>query len=340
MAKLLLYSDNHWCKYSSIVRSMGSKYSTRLENQIESINWAEKLAVENNCNAVMMLGDFFDSQQLDAMELTALQEIEWADLPHYILCGNHEQGSSDMKFSSAHLFNLKGRLHVIDKPSTQNFDGCEVCFLPYMLEADRKSLNDYFNESKGKRVILSHNDLKGIQLGPYLTQTGFSVEEIQNNCDLFINGHLHNGGKVADKIINIGNLTGQNFSEDASKYDHVAFILDTDTLQVAVYENPYALNFYKLDLTQLVDSPQIVDFPTLKQNAVISVKCYNKDLEHYKEVFKNVLASRFIIEQEVKESTNNQEVLTVDHLQKFKEYIIQELGSSEEVLMELDEVTK
>lgn len=335
MAKILMYSDNHWCKYSSIVRSMGNKYSTRLENQIESINWAEKLAVENNCYAIMMLGDFFDSQQLDAMELTALKEIRWADLPHYILCGNHEQGSSNMSFSSAHLFNLKGRLHVIDKPHTQYIEDCEVCFLPYVLESDRKSINEYFNEYSNKRIILSHNDIKGIQLGPYITQTGFDIEEIQKSCDLFINGHLHNGNKIADKIINIGNLTGQNFGEDASKYEHVAFILDTDTLEIAVYENPYAMNFYKLDFTQ------DLNIPTLKQNAVISVKCYSKDLDYLKETFKDVLASRFIIEQEIsKESTNNQEVLSVDHLQKFKEYILQELGSSEEVLIELDEVTK
>ena len=39
----------------------------------------------------------------------------------------------------------------------------EICFLPYILENKRKSINDYFGEKRCKRrIILSHNDLKGI----------------------------------------------------------------------------------------------------------------------------------------------------------------------------------
>ena len=30
--RILIYSDNHWCQYSSIVRKRNKKYSLRLEN--------------------------------------------------------------------------------------------------------------------------------------------------------------------------------------------------------------------------------------------------------------------------------------------------------------------
>lgn len=36
--KILIFSDNHWSQYSSIVRSRGTKYSTRLEKSIETMN--------------------------------------------------------------------------------------------------------------------------------------------------------------------------------------------------------------------------------------------------------------------------------------------------------------
>ena len=36
--KVLLFSDNHFCKVGSILNRRGDKYFERLENQIKSIN--------------------------------------------------------------------------------------------------------------------------------------------------------------------------------------------------------------------------------------------------------------------------------------------------------------
>ena len=44
--KILLYTDVHFCKSSSIVTGRGKRFSTRLENIIESLNWAENLGKE------------------------------------------------------------------------------------------------------------------------------------------------------------------------------------------------------------------------------------------------------------------------------------------------------
>ena len=59
MSKLFVYGDVHWSTYSSIIRSRGEQYSTRLENLIRSVNWAEALAEKYNCETVICLGDFF-----------------------------------------------------------------------------------------------------------------------------------------------------------------------------------------------------------------------------------------------------------------------------------------
>ena len=42
--KYLIFSDCHWSTYTSILRSRGKKYSTRLEYLIESLNWVNKVA--------------------------------------------------------------------------------------------------------------------------------------------------------------------------------------------------------------------------------------------------------------------------------------------------------
>ena len=65
------------------------------------------------------------------------------------------------------------------------------------------------NSSKGK-IIFSHNDIAGMNLGHFTSKDGFSIDEINDNCVLFINGHLHNSSWVGRKykIYNAGNLTG------------------------------------------------------------------------------------------------------------------------------------
>ena len=99
--KICIYTDNHYAQYSSILRNRGSKYSVRLENQIESLNWVEELSAQTKCDRVVCLGDFFDKPELNAEELTALKSIKWnKDATHIFLVGNHEMGSNDLEYSS------------------------------------------------------------------------------------------------------------------------------------------------------------------------------------------------------------------------------------------------
>lgn len=342
--KIGIVGDIHWSKYSSIVRSNGDEYTTRLENCIKSINWAENLFEDNDCSQIIYLGDFFDKEELNSEEITALKNLDWAfNIPHTFIVGNHEMGRHDLSFNSANAISVDNERYytVADKHYIEKYNNIELCFLPYCLEKDRKSLEEYFNEKPVdvKRIIFSHNDIKDFQMGAFKSIEGFSIEEIENNCDLFINGHLHNGGKVSNKIINIGNLTGQNFSEDAFKYDHVVFILDTDTMKCAVYENPEALNFYSLDIK---NDLSILD--TLKNNAVVTVKC---DLELVSEVKEKLSNDNKIVSYRVIANTNTKinkeditELVSVNHIDKFNEFVIASLGESKLVLEELNSVLK
>ena len=156
--KIGVVGDVHWSKYSSIVRSRGNKYSTRLENCIKSINWAEE--VTKHCDLIVYLGDFFDKSDLSAEELSALNDLIWNDVPHKFLVGNHEMGLNDLSFSSSHTFNLHDNFEVIDEPTylEQN----NICFIPYILESDRKPFSKYI-ENKDS-IVFSHNDIKGITM--------------------------------------------------------------------------------------------------------------------------------------------------------------------------------
>lgn len=346
MSKILLYTDCHFSQYSSIIRKRGKKYSQRLENLIQSINWAENLSHNTFCDMVVCLGDFFDKPELNAEEITAMQEIEFdMRVPHYFIVGNHESNVSDLLFSSTKYLGSKNNFKIIDKPLEWNLDSdTNLYFLPYILEEDRKNLSYYLNNDDKKKIVFSHNDIKGIRYGKFESKDGFDLTDIENNCDLFINGHLHNGNFLNDKetILNLGNLTGQNFSEDSYKYSHYACILDTKTLELTFYENPFAFNFYKLDINEEQEFSKLY---ALKNNAVVTIRCEESLVETLRNTLNsisNIVDYRVISYK--KEHSGEQGKIdstslnNIDYLEQFTDFILNHIGSDEIVKEELSAI--
>lgn len=346
--KVLIYTDNHFCENSSILRLKGDKYSYRLENQIKSINWVENLAQEKGCEQIIQLGDFFDKATLNSQELTALKEIQWTNLSHTFLCGNHEMGSNDLEYNSLNALSKIGE--VIIKPKMVTGYGYEIIYLPYILEANRKPL-DYYIEQLEKenytnnfttqevknRIILSHNDISGIQYGPVISKQGFTLGEINKNGSLFINGHIHNQEKINEKVINLGNLTGLNFNEDGLRYKHSVMVLDTDTLEYELIDNPYALYFYKLDSLQKVKD-NINRFS--KDYSIATIKIKEDENEEAGALCDKLFKTYRLLTvfEQVEELDNNTQLLDTDYITQFKNYCLQSIGNSDVLKEELSQL--
>lgn len=343
--RVLIYTDVHLSEYSSIIREKGK----RLSNIVRSVNWAEQLASIKNCQEIICLGDFFDRAELKPDELTALSHIMWnKNIPHTFLVGNHEMQSQASDSSSAHVLNLIDCVGVIDDVcSWECDDKTSIVYIPYILESERKTLEEYINDLYGVSepdctlrsniIVFSHNDLQ-MQYGEYKSTIGFDLKDIKENCSLFINGHLHNR-TVNSNVINVGNLTGQNFTEDASKYSHGCMILDTDTLQYEFIENPFAFNFYKLDFTQSIPN-SLTNF--FKNNAVVSVKVREKDVADVREMLDThdlVYTYRITTIREVSNAeVHNIDLHSTDHRKQFSDYIVSTMGNSNIIQEELSEV--
>ena len=343
--RCMIYSDVHWCQNSSIVRSRGEKYSTRLENLILSVNWIEQLAWNKGCDCVICCGDFFDSYVLNAEEVSALQEIHWAPISHLFLMGNHETNVSSLDYSTLDLFKLCPNSVVLNTPQQYFIDNTSVefCFLPYVLERDRKTIEEYFGKPTCNRVIFSHNDLKNVQYGSFLSTEGFELSDIESNTNLYFNGHIHHCCNVTDNIINIGNLTGQNFTEDATKYEHCAIILDTETLDYKFYDNPYSLKFYKIDASAYTDESSIMNcINSLNCGAVVTMSVNSNFVEFTKQQLSALKEQEYLVEyrlltkhdtEQVEVSENSIE--NVDHLKQFESYVYSEIGCSDVIKEEL-----
>lgn len=338
--KILIYTDVHFSQKSSIVNGMGTKYHKRLENCIESINWAESLVDTLHCDEVITLGDFFDKPELNAEEITAVKDIKWSNVKHTFIVGNHESNINNLMWSSTMCLKLDN-FSIVDTPSEIELDNVQLCFLPYIVEEDRKPLQEYFSTTPKKRVILSHNDIKDIQYGMFKSKEGFSVGEINDNCDLFLNGHLHNGTWVDTKILNVGNLTGQNFTEDAFRYKHCAYVLDTDTFTLTKYENPFALRFYNFEVKKLDDLRLVGE---LNPNAVVSIKCEEDLVDTLKQKLNTsgvILEKRIIITHSVKNDSTCVDLAQVqvdNHLHQLELFVLDKLGSDNIVVDELKHI--
>ena len=270
-------------------------------------------------------------------------------MPHYFIVGNHEITKDDLSMNSMNALSKYGM--VINEPSMlkiYTICGINLYIIPYIDEDNRKSLRETMLEANpdyqninGKNVIFSHNDIAGIRYGAYVSESGFSISEIENNCDLYLNGHLHNTQWITNKILNVGNLSGQNFTEDAFKYKHYAYVLDTETLEITPFENPYAINFYKVEINEVEDL-SILD--TLK-NACVSLTIKERLIDNVKDKLKscsNIITHRTIVvpnNDGVMETTNSDELLgKVNHLDKFNEFILSNLGNFEIVNYELEKI--
>lgn len=340
--KICLYTDNHYTSYSSIVRSRGKQYSSRLENQIKTLNWVQRTAEQYNCTEIICLGDFFDKNNLNAEEISALKEIEWSKIPNKFLVGNHEMGSSDLFLNSTNVLTNIGE--VIDKPKLEEGFGYSILYLPYILEEYRKPISEYYKEfykdtfstqEVKNQIILSHNDIAGINYGGYTSKHGFKIDDIENNCNLYINGHLHNQTWVTDKILNLGNITGQNFSEDAFKYNHTLAILDTETLKVELIENPYAYNFYKIELEEIKELEEISK--EIKGQAVATIKAPEALSKEVRAIANEIFNEYRLLLTRAHQDTqgNISESFKIDHVKQFGNYITEVMGISDLIIEEL-----
>lgn len=336
--KILIYSDVHISQDSSVIKTIGKKYSTRLEHIVDSLNWAERLAEELKCEYIFNLGDTFDKPIINAMEATAIQDVIWSSIPHYVLVGNHDSNVASLEYSSVSILKKWG-FTIISKPENIELKNISFTFLPYITESDRKPLKDYLKTTQD--IVLSHNDISGFNFGGFISKDGFNIEDIKTGCKLFLNGHLHNSSFLANNILNVGNLCGQNFSEDAIRYKHGCWVLDTDTCDLQFYENPYSFNFYKLSWSSHIDT----DLKLLKPNSCVLVKCdskYKNELKEKLDSNKNILISRMLIcdSNYSKEENSYVKLEKVDHLKLFCDTARDYLGNTELINNELKEICK
>ena len=230
--------------------------------------------------------------------------IGWGD------CIVHHEDGTYRVHPSCNAFGTKSFRHAMNDPNFQQIPS-------------HGEISDYM-----KRFFCS----------PY-SREGFEIEDIENNCDLFLNGHLHNGTRVTDKIYNVGNLTGQNFSEDILTYKHNVCILDTETLEMKWVENPHSIGFVKFSS---LDAFKVARFELVPELTCTVVRVKEEEVTEARELLKGYLASKLIVApQEKKENVEHEEQnLGMNHIESFIEFVRETFEPNEILEEELEKVVR
>ena len=304
------------------------------------------MSKEKNCDLEVCLGDFCDRSDLTDEEISALREIKWNDIKKYFVVGNHESSQHELTFTTMQAID-NGNISIINRPTGVVIEDNTYYFIPYFIDSDRPSFKEMIDnmkvESRGKKIVFSHNDIAGINYAGFISKSGFNKEEIESSCDLFLNGHLHNGQKISDKIYNLGSFSAHNFTNDSFNYRYGAWILDTDDMSLEFIENPFSLNFYKLNIVEESDLKQL---SKIKNNSVLSIR-YSTHLANKLESELNKIKEKLIVTPRmmaIRETANASEIkiqdLRSNHLERLVTFCRQVLTNSDILEAELAELCK
>ena len=304
------------------------------------------MSKEKNCDLEVCLGDFCDRSDLTDEEISALREIKWNDIKKYFVVGNHESSQHELTFTTMQAID-NGNISIINRPTGVVIDDNTYYFIPYFIDSDRPSFKEMIDdmkvESRGKKIVFSHNDIAGINYAGFISKSGFNKEEIESSCDLFLNGHLHNGQKISDKIYNLGSFSAHNFTNDSFNYKYGAWILDTGDMSLEFIENPFSLNFYKLNIIEESDLKQL---SKIKNNSVLSIR-YSIHLANELESELSKIKEKLIVTPRmmaIRETADAAEIkiqdLRSNHLERLVTFCRQALDNSDILEAELAELCK
>ena len=240
--KIGIYADAHFSLNSSIILGQTNSLEGRLNHLIDSFEWMYGLFRDNGVETIIDLGDLTDSYVIRAEEITAVSKALSFNttIPEFHILGNHERLDYKGEISSISFVDSIDNQYVVTDLTHMTLDDKSVILLPY----SNGYTDEYIESLEDTDYLFTHLDILGSDTGDWSLTDGIKPTILANKFGLTVNGHIHNGSWVIpNKVLNLGSISGQNFSSRQISWNPSVMILDTDTNDYKLYENPYALIF-------------------------------------------------------------------------------------------------
>ena len=236
--KILIETDPHFKEIGPMSNEsrFNPKYSTRLDLLIKSFDWLYQVARYFNVDAIVHGGDMLDKPVILAKEAHALEEsfaYNTTGIKEYVLVGNH-----DRKDRNTHALAILANyptVTIVDKPLKL---AGGLSLLPYVSELPTEEIQALSNN-----VLVSHIDILGAPYNAnFVSNSGFDAKLLSMYFKTILNGHIHMPS-VVESVRNIGSFTGSGLGDNYKNHAPSAYLVDTETLEITVYNNPFAIQY-------------------------------------------------------------------------------------------------
>jgi DNA repair exonuclease SbcCD nuclease subunit len=238
---------------------------------------------ENNVEAVIHMGDAFDSRKsIDYQSLEWAKRVVFDPLKKYevhMIVGNHDTyyKNTNSVNSPGLLLQTYSNIKTYSDPTEVNIGGLKILFLPWInQENEAKTLK--LIEKTTSKCAMGHLELQGFRVNRQLIMEHGLESKLFEKFDRVYSGHYHtrsNNGKV----FYLGNPYEMYWTDvNDTRGFH---IFDTETLEHTPINNPYKL-FYNI---YYEDTPYQLFDTTEYENKIVKVivrkKSKQKDFEKF-----------------------------------------------------------
>ena len=238
---------------------------------------------ENNVEAVIHMGDAFDSRKsIDYQSLEWAKRVVFDPLKKYevhMIVGNHDTyyKNTNSVNSPGLLLQTYSNIKTYSDPTEVNIGGLKILFLPWInQENEAKTLK--IIEKTTSKCAMGHLELQGFRVNRQLIMEHGLESKLFEKFDRVYSGHYHtrsNNGKV----FYLGNPYEMYWTDvNDTRGFH---IFDTETLEHTPINNPYKL-FYNI---YYEDTPYQLFDTTEYENKIVKVivrkKSKQKDFEKF-----------------------------------------------------------
>lgn len=215
--------------------------------------WARDTFLQEGCQLIINDGDFLDSETIRPETNYLISHIYKNNKQkEYILLGNHEKKDAEGKYNALNILDNYPNISIINelKVIPLKDEDTVLIFQPYM-KSDWKDLCATLDKYKDKkRILFSHLGYDNVPNVNSMLKGEIDYNLLKDRVDKIFNGHIHIGLE-SDKYIQVGILTGLNFSDAYPFHKPGIIIYNTETDEVKRIENPNAILYQKCKYTDI-----------------------------------------------------------------------------------------
>ena len=244
--KIMAFGDIHFHHTHRFSHITDSGFTVRELEHLSCADTLIKLYQEEHIDKLVCLGDIWGpvGDNISAQTLKAVldffKKFNDAKIPLDIILGNHDIVDNNLQIHKLEALNYLSNIHLYIKPKEEQ----SFVYMPYCLNDDEAIRFLENIKDKQNKIIFSHLELGGINLGNgIVTQKGVPLD-LLNQFKMTLQGHYHSGGSYGHKIQISGSTQRLSFKDKGiARRNIIIYNTETDKIERHSFECPDWLSF-------------------------------------------------------------------------------------------------